>query len=593
MNILGVSAYFHDSAAALIRDGHVLLAAEEERFTRKKHDSSFPAEVIKWLIGESGLRPQEIQKIIYYEKPFLKFDRLLENTFSYAPFGFSFFRDSFPTWMKDKLFLKQTLKKELARLDLAHCELHFSEHHLSHAASAFYPSPFEEAAVLCLDGVGEWMTTSLWHGKGEKLELLSYQDYPHSLGLFYSAMTALCGFRVNSDEYKVMGLSPYGKPRFVELMRRELIDVKPDGSFRLRMDNFSFARKSEMISVATATRLFGRAPRLETEPIDAFHCDLACSAQVIVNEIVVALASSLREKTGCRKLCLAGGVALNCVANGLLLEKNIVDELWVQPAAGDSGGAIGAALAYDFLERKTKRVISSMDLQRGSLFGTKYSGEQVSTVLENSGVTFDRYQSMEELNVKVAELLASGMIGGLFNGPMEFGPRALGARSIVADPRFKDARDRVNKAIKYRESFRPFAPAILLEHAEKYFDIQQEAPYMQIALKLKEEFRTQEDTLMNTEGFERLKIDHCSIPAVVHVDYSARVQTLNRLRHPQLYNLVEKFHDRTGCPLVLNTSFNIKGEPIVRTPEEALACFQKTELDFLAIENCLIIKERE
>ncbi len=591
MYILGISAYFHDSAVALIHKGKIIAAAEEERFSRLKHDSGFPHKALDFVMEFAGITASDISAVVYYEKPFLKFDRLLEATFSIAPRGFSFFKDSFPTWLKDKLFLKQTLKKELRTHKFHNPSLQFSEHHLSHAASAFYPSPFKTAAILCLDGVGEWTTTSLWRANSDGMELIEEQVFPHSLGLFYSAFTAYCGFKVNSDEYKVMGLAPYGQNHYTEVLKKHFIEIKDDGSFRLNMDLFDFMKKSSMLNFKQASKLLGFPPRVNGSSIEDCYCDLAASVQRITEEIVLKLATSLREKTGEENLCLAGGVALNCVANGLISDSKIFKNIWIQPAAGDSGGALGAAFsAYylkDFLRKKTE----FSDTQNGSLLGPSFSSSAIKDLLREQGRSYQEFESQSELFEKVCQLLAAGHIGGLFQGRMEYGPRALGSRSIIADPRMPDGQRKINLSIKFRESFRPFAPAVLKEAISDYFEVQNMSPYMLIVARLKEHLRHNQNEIEGARGLAKQKILTSDLPAIIHVDYSARLQTLDEEIHPYFTKLVKAFYDKTGCPALVNTSFNINGEPIVCKPSEALTCFDKTGLSFLVLENCLIIKE--
>lgn len=591
MNIIGISAYFHDSAACLVRDGKILAAAEEERFTRVKHDSSFPARSLKYLSDEYGLSPSNVAAVVYYEKPFLKFDRLLENTLAFVPRGLSFFQDSFPTWLNDKLFLKQKLKKELRHSGLGGCDLFFGDHHLSHAASAFYPSPFEEAAVMCLDGVGEWTTTSLWMGRGRQLEPLVELTYPHSLGLFYSAITAYCGFKVNSDEYKVMGLAPYGRPTYQEILEKHFIHMLEDGSFHLNMKGFDFGRRQRMLDLKWAADLLGFPARVPGSELGQAYCDLAHSAQKVTEKIVLRLAQTLKKKTGMKKLCLAGGVALNCVANGLLAEQGLFEDIWIQPAAGDSGGSLGAALSYFYQHQAQERVLCSPDSQQGSLLGPHYNREEIELALKDCPYSIQRFDNREELYEKMATLLERGQMGGFFQGRMEFGPRALGARSIIADPRLKDGQSKLNLLIKFRESFRPFAPAILEEHVKDYFDFSQTSPFMLKVAKLRPELRVNQQEIEQTDGVAKLKVPTSDIPAVVHVDYSARLQTLSERHHPEFTKLVRAFYKKTGCPILVNTSFNVQGEPIVCSPQEALSCFEKTGLHFLALEHALIQKE--
>lgn len=593
MYILGISAYFHDSAVALIHKGQIVAAAEEERFSRLKHDCSFPHQALDFVMEFAGITATDISAVVYYEKPFLKFDRLLEATFSTAPSGFSFFKDSFPTWLKDKLFLKQTLKKELLTHHFQNPNLQFSEHHLSHAASAFYPSPFSSAAVLCLDGVGEWTTTSLWRADSEGMELIEEQVFPHSLGLFYSAFTAYCGFKVNSDEYKVMGLAPYGQSLYTEILKKHFIEIKDDGSFRLNMSLFDFMKKSSMLNFNQASKLLGFPARKNGSAIDDCYCDLAASVQKITEEIVLKLATNLKNKTGEENLCLAGGVALNCVANGLISDSKIFKNIWIQPAAGDSGGALGAAYSAYYLKDFLKKKTDFSDTQNGSLLGPAFTSSAIKDLLKEQGRSYQEFESQSELFDAICQLLIEGQIGGLFQGRMEYGPRALGSRSIIADPRMPDGQRKINLSIKFRESFRPFAPAVLKEAVEEYFDVQNMSPYMLIVAKLKKHLRHNQTQIESARGLAKQKILTSDLPAIIHVDYSARLQTLDEAIHPFFTKLVKTFYAKTGCPALVNTSFNINGEPIVCRPSEALTCFDKTGLSFLVLENCLVLKHEK
>lgn len=585
MNIIGISAYFHDSAAALLSHGCIVAAAEEERFSRKKHDASYPARAIEYVL--SALPPGEkVDAVVYYEKPFLKFDRLLETYLDFAPKGFQSFKESFPLWMKEKIFLKQNLKKELKKSLGYSTELFFSEHHLSHAASCFYASPFEEAAVLCLDGVGEWATSSLWHGKGAELTLLKEINFPHSLGLFYSTVTAYLGFRPNSDEYKVMGLAPYGNPIYVELMKEKLIDIKDDGSFRLNLDHYAFCTELKMYQ-PTFEKILGRAARIEPEKLETFHADVAASLQKVTEEIILKLSKTVVEMTGQHKLCLAGGVALNCVANGQLLKESFIEDLWIQPAAGDSGGALGAALAVFHQHFKQPR---KLDLQQGSLFGPSYSAEEIENYLKENKIVYEHFSDLDDLAERVAVLLDQQKVGAVFQGRMEYGPRALGSRSIIADARNREGQKHLNAKIKYREDFRPFAPIVLEEDVGKYFELNVPSPYMLLVSMIHESQKC--EVKEQAHGLERLHQIRSKIPAVTHVDYSARIQTVSKERHPNFERILRAFKKLTGESVLVNTSFNVKGEPIVCHYTEALHCFYQTELDFLMLENCLVVKER-
>lgn len=568
-NVLGISAFYHDSAAALVRDGVVIAAAQEERFTRKKHDSAYPRHAIAFCLEAAAQPLSQIDHVVFYEKPFLKFERLLETYLAFAPRGFATFRKSLPVWLNEKLFQKSALLKRLRTLEPAldwEKKLLFSEHHLSHAASAFYPSPFESAAVLTMDGVGEWATTSLSLGKGRELSSLREIRFPHSLGLLYTAFTSFLGFKANSGEYKVMGLAPYGQSRFLPLILEKLVDIKPDGSFRLNLDYFDYCTGLRMTNAKFAA-LFGVSARQPEEDLHAVHQDLAASVQAVTEEIVLRLARTAARETGARNLCLAGGVALNCVANGRVLKEGIFEKIWVQPAAGDAGGAIGAALAAYHLVLEKPRTVVVGDGMSGALLGPSCSSKEVETRLRERGAKF-HVLSDEEILRACAEALAAGKAIGWFQGRAEFGPRALGARSILADPRSPNMQKDLNLKIKFRESFRPFAPAVLRESLDEWFELDRESPYMLFVAPVK---RTE-------------------IPAVTHVDKSARVQTVSG---GKFRDLLKCFSDLTGCPVLVNTSFNVRGEPIVGSPEDAYRCFLGTDLDLLAIENCLLVKSEQ
>jgi len=606
MRILGISAYYHDSAAALIEGESVLAAAQEERFTRKKHDASFPANAVRFCLDSQQLRLQELDAIIYYEKPLLTFERLLETYLGAAPRGGRSFVAAMQVWVKEKLFLKTAIRKSLRQLAIemaqqrgepepantALPELLFSEHHLSHAGAAFYPSPFDNAAVLCMDGVGEWATTSAWLGEGNKLTSLWEISFPHSLGLLYSAFTYYCGFKVNSGEYKLMGLAPYGKPIYAEIIRSHLVDIKLDGTFRLDLSYFKFHRGFRMTG-RKFHKLFGRPPRKGETELSQFHMDLAASIQEVTEEIVLKLARTLRRETGATNLCLSGGVALNCVANGKLLREGIFERIWIQPAAGDAGSALGAALVAWHLHFQGPRSPQPDDAMRGTYLGPRFSNGAVKAYLRSVEAPFHELED-GPLFERLAELLDAGKVIGWFNGAMEFGPRALGGRSILGDPRNRQMQSVMNLKIKYRESFRPFAPSVLEEEAANQFELSACSPYMLLVAPVKAELCTP----MGPEaeqlfGIEKLKLSRSSLPAITHVDYSARVQTVTRRTNPRYYNLIKAFQRRTGCPSVVNTSFNVRGEPIVCSPEDAYRCFMRTEMDVLVLENQLLLKEEQ
>jgi carbamoyltransferase len=596
MRILGISAYYHDAAAALLIDGQVAAAAQEERFTRKKHDSSFPHHAIRACLESSGTRPSELDFVAFYDKPFLKFERLLETYLAFAPRGFSSFRTALPVWVKDKLFQKGTLLQELKTLQSGidwEKRLIFSEHHLSHAASAYYPSPFESAAVLTMDGVGEWTTTSVALGRGRELKVMKEIQFPHSLGLLYSAFTYYTGFKVNSGEYKVMGLAPYGEPRFVREIKEHLIDIKEDGSFRLNLDYFDYCTGLRMTN-AKFDQLFGGPARKPEQRLTQREMDLAASIQVVTEEVVIKLARGIAKETGERNLCLAGGVALNCVANGKLLRERCYERLWLQPAAGDAGGALGAAqVAYYLHAKRPRQVNGAMDAMRGGYLGPQYSDDEIVQRLRAVGAVFEVLDEQKMLQ-ESANALAAGKALGWFQGRMEFGPRALGARSILGDARSATMQKQLNLKVKYRESFRPFAPAVLAEDAPKYFELDAESPYMLLVADVRPEHRiamTEEEHKLF--GIDKLNVPRSAIPAVTHVDYSARVQTVHRETNPRFYELIAAFKQRTGCPVIVNTSFNVRGEPIVGSPEDAFRCFMGTEIETLAVGNCFLRKEAQ
>ena len=607
VRILGLSAYYHDSAAALIVDGEVMAAAQEERFSRRKHDAAFPARAAHYCLNSQNLTPVDLDAVVYYEKPLLTFERLLETYLGAAPRGGRSFVAAMQVWLKEKLFIKSRLKQELRAL-ADHMagdvrgngaklpELLFSEHHLSHAGAAFYPSPFEKAAVLCMDGVGEWATTSAWLGEGKDLKLLWEINFPHSLGLLYSAFTYYCGFKVNSGEYKLMGLAPYGEPRYVDLIKKHLVDIKPDGTFWLDMSYFKYHRGFRMTS-RKFDKLFASPPRERETELRQFHMDLAASIQTVTEEIVLRLARTLRAETGATNLCLSGGVALNCVANGKLLRQKIFDQVWIQPASGDAGSALGAALVAWHQHHQRPRTPSDSqaggDSMKGALLGPQFSNEVIRSYLDSIEADYQEIADAP-LFLRLAELLDQGKVIGWFNGAMEFGPRALGGRSILGDSRNQDMQSVMNLKIKYRESFRPFAPAVLEEEASSQFDLDASSPYMLIVAPLRADLCIP----MSAEqrqlfGIEKLRVSRSKLPAVTHVDYTARVQTVNASTNPRFYNLIKAFHRRTGCPTLVNTSFNVRGEPIVCSPEDAYRCFMRTEMDVLVLENQLLLKENQ
>ena len=592
--ILGISAYYHDSAAALIHDGEIIAAAQEERFTRKKHDACYPRNAIEFVLSEAGLKLSDVDHVAFYDKPFLKFERLLETYVAYAPRGFSSFRKAMPVWLREKLFQKNMLIKELNRHEGGFTDpsrLLFSEHHFSHAASAFFPSPFEEAVVLTLDGVGEWATATVALGKGRELKIEKELHFPHSLGLLYSAFTYYTGFRVNSGEYKVMGLAPYGDPRFTDLILDTFVDLKEDGSFRLDQSYFNYCTGLTMTNQKFAN-LFGEpARKSENELLTQFHMDIAASVQKVTEEIVLRLARSLAKEYGLPNLCMAGGVALNCVANGKIMRENVFKNLWIQPAAGDAGGAVGAALAAWHTELGNERSVDSRrDGMRGAFLGPWFDQLEIEGRLTGCGGKFDTLADADVI-AKTAQSLAAGKAVGWFQGRMEFGPRALGSRSILGDPRSDTMQKTLNLKVKYRESFRPFAPSVLREDVGDWFELDYDSPYMLLVSDVKENLRcpmtAEQQTLF---GIDKLNVRRSEIPAVTHVDYSARIQTVHADTNPRYHALISAFKELTGCPVVVNTSFNVRGEPIVCTPEEAFRCFMSTDLDLLVVGNCVLEK---
>jgi len=594
LRVLGISAFYHDSAAALIEDGRIIAAAQEERFTRKKHDAGFPARAIEFCLDRAGVGLDGIDCVAFYDKPFLKFERLLETYVAFAPRGFTQFRMALPVWLREKLFQKSLLRKEFKAFDSDYDwngKLLFGEHHQSHAASAFFPSPFREAVVLTMDGVGEWATTSVALGRDNRLDVIKEIHFPHSLGLLYSAFTYYTGFKVNSGEYKVMGLAPYGEPRYAQVILDHLIDVKDDGSFRLDQSYFDYCTGLTMTN-GRFDRLFGGPPRTSEEALEQRHMDLAASIQAVTEEIVLRLTRSIADETGMKNLCLAGGVALNCVANGKVLRDGRFDNIWIQPAAGDAGGALGAALsAYHGHKNQPRHVSNNTDAMRGSYLGPSYQQPDIEQRLTGERA---RYTVLDDdtLTDTTAQALADGKAVGWFQGSMEFGPRALGARSILGDARSPSMQKMLNLKVKYRESFRPFAPSTLREDVADWFEIDTDSPYMlMVADVVKEHRREMSDTEKELFGIEKLNVPRSGIPAVTHVDYSARIQTVHKETNPRYHALISRFKALTGCPVIVNTSFNVRGEPIVCSPEDAFRCFMGTDIEFLAIGNCFLRKE--
>jgi len=595
VRILGISAFYHDSAAALVEDGRIVAAAQEERFTRRKHDPDFPARAIEYCLSEAGCTMNDIDHVVFYEKPFLKFERLVETYLATVPHGFSSFRVAMPVWIKEKLFQKKMLRKDLGKL-VGKKEwdgsLLFTEHHQSHAASAFFPSPFASAAVLTMDGVGEWCTTSLAHGHDNRLDFLKELHFPHSLGLLYSAFTYYTGFKVNSGEYKVMGLAPYGRPRFAQTILDNLIDLKDDGSFRLDQHYFGYCTGLKMTSPAFHD-LFGGEPRKPESPLTQREMDLAASVQVVTEEAVMRLARYARRQTGEKNLCLAGGVALNCVANGKLLKAGIFDDIWIQPAAGDAGGALGAALSVWHEYLGSARVVKDSDSMSGGYLGPAFAQGEVEQRLANAGANFE-VLSDEEITSSTVSALTEEKAVGWMQGRMEFGPRALGGRSILGDARSPTMQKMLNLKVKYRESFRPFAPSIRREDLSDWFDIDTDSPYMLLVGDVLESRRLHANHPQeNLFGIDLLNVPRSEIPAVTHVDYSARIQTVHRETNPRYWELLTRFKARTGCPVLVNTSFNVRGEPIVCNPEDAYRCFMGTEIERLVVGNCILKKENQ
>ncbi|HZF02471.1 MAG TPA: carbamoyltransferase [Methylomirabilota bacterium] len=587
MNILGLSAFYHDSAACLVRDGKIIAAAQEERFTRKKHDPAFPKNAVEYCLREGGIKMSDVDYVAFYEKPFLKFDRILHSYLAYAPSGLKSFLMAIPLWIRERIWMKHLIQQELGCV----CKIIFSEHHESHAASAFFPSPYSEAAILTVDGVGEWTTTSYGVGRGNQIEMFGELHFPHSLGLLYSAFTYFTGFRVNSGEYKLMGLAPYGEPKFMDLILRELIDLKEDGSFRLNMKYFNYGVGLTMTN-SKFNQLFGRPPRRPESKLTQSDMDLARSIQDVTEEIMFRMARHIRKETGMKNLCLAGGVALNCVANGRILREEIFEKIWIQPAAGDAGGALGAALFtwHQYLGN-ARKADGKKDSQHGSYLGPEFSRDEIRSYLTTNRIPFAEL-SDAELPEKIADLIKAEKVIGWFYGRMEFGPRALGARSIIGDAQSPKMQEVMNLKIKFRESFRPFAPSVLCEKASEWFELNSESPYMllvaPVARSKRREMTVEEQKLF---GLEKLLKIRSTIPAVTHVDYSARVQTVTEDYQPMFYRMIKKFDEKYGCPVVINTSFNVRGEPVVCAPEHAYKCFMRTNMDYLLLGNFLLEKK--
>ena len=590
--ILGISSYYHDSAAAIIVNNEIVAAVQEERFSRIKHDSSFPFKSIEYVLKAANVNLSDLDNIIFYEKPFLKFERLIETHIAFAPHGFKSFCASIPIWLREKLFQKRLIYKNLKQIDkqINENKIKFSEHHLSHSASAFYPSPFDEALILTLDGVGEWSTTTIGIGKGNKINILEEINFPHSIGLLYSAFTYYLGFKVNSGEYKVMGLAPYGEPKYQKIILDKLINVKEDGSFRLDMSYFNYATGLTMTN-KKFSEIFGKQVRKPEDKLEQFHLDIASSIQVVVEEIILKISKYIKNKYKISNLCLAGGVALNCVANGKILKKKIFDNIWIQPAAGDAGGALGAALAFNYLELKKSR-ISGLDQMKGSLLGPRYTDKEIENDLEKNHANYDKLNEQDLFSI-VSNELVQGKAIGWFQGRLEYGPRALGNRSIIADPRSKSIQKDLNIKIKFRESFRPFAPAVLREYLSDFFELNCDSPYMLLVASVKNKISSQNKKEKSSSILDQLNQLRSNIPAVTHVDYSARVQTVHKDINKKFYDLISKFNEISSCPVIVNTSFNIRGEPIVCSPSDAFKCFMGTNLDILVIENYILYKDKQ
>ena len=593
--ILGISAFYHDSAACILKDGEILAAAQEERFTRKKHDASYPKNAVNFVLKFSKLKLSEVDKIVFFEKPFLKFERLIETYVAFAPKGFASFSKAIPIWIKEKLFQKKFLFDKLKEHDKNYTSdknIFFSDHHLSHAASAFFPSPFEESIVLTADGVGEWATTTIAIGKNNNLEIKKEIHFPHSIGLLFSAFTYYIGFKVNSGEYKLMGLAPYGQPIYLNKIRK-LIDIKSDGTFRLDQKYFNYATGLTMTN-KNFHNLFGQEPRDPVrEEITQFHMDIAASIQKLTEEIMIRLAKSIREEYKIKNLCLAGGVALNCVANGKILKENIFENIWIQPASGDAGGSIGAALALWHIDQGNKRIVKKEDSMKGAYLGIEFSQDEIEKELKVVGAKY-KILSKKDLIEETSNYLSQEKAIGWFQGRMEFGPRALGGRSILSDPRSEKTQKNLNLKVKFRESFRPFAPSILREDLSDWFDINIESPYMLMVAEINQQKRIEmTEEQKKLFGIKKLNIKRSHVPAVTHIDYSSRIQTVNEKTNKLFYELISKFKEKTGCPIIVNTSFNVRGEPIVNTPTDAFNCFMGTDLDYLVIGNCILDKKEQ
>jgi len=589
MYILGISAYYHDSAACLVKDGEIIAAAQEERFTRIKHDHSFPTNAIKYCLKEAGINGTELDYVSFYDKPFLKFERILETYLAYAPIGIQSFLKAMPLWVKKKIWIKELIKDELGYSG----KVIFLEHHESHAAAAFFPSPFSEAAFITMDGVGEWATSSFGVGKDNQVELLADIRFPHSIGLLYSAFTYYTGFKVNSGEYKVMGLAPYGEAKYKDLIYKHLIDVKDDGSFKMNMDYFNYGAGLTMTN-SKFHRLFGSPPREPESELTQKEMDLARSVQEVAEEVMMKMARHVKKETGMKYLCLAGGVALNCVANGKLLRSGLFDDIWIQPAAGDAGGAVGCALFtwYQYLNNE-RNADNKIDFMQGAYLGPKFNNNAIKKFLDKNGYTY-RTLTDEELPEVVADLIVEENVIGWFQGRMEFGPRALGARTIIGDARSPEMQKKMNLKIKYRESFRPFAPSIRAENISEYFEIDRESPYMLLVADVRKNKRIEmSDDQKSYFGLDKLNVVRSDVPAITHVDYSARIQSVNCKTNPRYHEMLTKFHSKYGCPVIVNTSFNVRGEPIVCTPKDAYLCFMRTEMDYLVMGNYLLDKKEQ
>ncbi|MCD7780838.1 MAG: carbamoyltransferase [Candidatus Gastranaerophilales bacterium] len=589
--LLGISAYYHDSAAAIIKDGEIIAAAQEERFTRIKQDSNFPVNAVNYCLSEAGIEPEQLDGVVYYEKPFVKFERILETAMAYVPCSMRSFINAMPVWLNKKLFIPSQIDKHFEKR--LKCPIYFTTHHEAHCASAFYPSPFEEAAILCLDGVGEWDTTTWGIGKGNKIEIKQKIEFPHSLGLLYSAFTGFLGFKVNSGEYKVMGLAPYGEPVYKDLILENLIDVKEDGSFWLNQKYFGYCTTDYMFN-KKFEKLFNRPARKPESALSQNDMDIAASLQAVTEEIILKLANYVYAQTGLKNLCLAGGCALNCVSNGNILKNGKFENIWTQPAAGDAGGALGAALAVFYMGLNNGRTVNPDDSQAGSLLGPEYSDEQIIETLNKFNAKYTKYETEEEVAQLIAKYISEGKSIGHFAGRMEYGPRALGNRSILADPRNKEMQRNLNLAIKKRESFRPFAPSCLEEDVEEFFDIKKgkKSPYMLLTQPISDKIKTQlTEEEKNYKGIDKLKACRSTLPAITHVNYSARIQTVSKKVNPRYWNIINEFKKLTACSVIVNTSFNIRGEPIVNTPENAFKCFMFTDLDVLVLENFVLLKQ--